>query len=306
MESFSLTWRFLLDHPATPYFAPLPWHLLVVLVVLGLLAAGGLHHLLGHRFHFYRRPGGTAGWLALPSFALLLVSVQVLIGIYLMAALAPDMVRFALASPAARASAMPIGNMLLAPAFAGGGGDTPQELNRAGLNRALHAQSPKELRANYRRKLDEARAQPVSIGEAPDWDQSASPELLMLALHWAAEDYQDWPPEMAGKRSLAREYGEGRGIGEKADGPTLSRSILSLVEEIGWESDMARRDWAHVAGNRFVQRVLGPMMVWQVRWLAVVSLIMLLAANLGALYLLAQLKRLVYPPPEEEAELAQA
>ena len=24
MESFSLTWRFLLDHPATAYFAPVP------------------------------------------------------------------------------------------------------------------------------------------------------------------------------------------------------------------------------------------------------------------------------------------
>ena len=302
MQSFSLTWRFLLDHPATDYFAPVPWHLLAVLIVLGLLAAGGLHHLLGHTYGFYRAPGGAAGWLALPSFAVLLVSVQVLIGIYLMAALAPEMVRFALASPAARASAMPIGYILLAPAF-GGGGDKPRELNRAGLNRALHAHSPKELRANFRRQLDEARAKPVSITDASDWDEKASPELLLLALHWAAEDHRDWPPEMGEKSSLAREYGEGPGVSEQVNGSTLSRSILSLVEEIGWESEMARRDWAHVAGNRFVQRVLVPMMIWQVRWLAVVTLIMLLAANLSVLYLLGQLKRLVYPTPEEEAEL---
>ena len=299
MESFSLTWHFLLDHPATAYFAPLPWHLLVVLAVLGVLAAGGLHHLLGYTYRFYHVPSGTVGWLALPSFALLLATVLGLIGVYLMTALAPDMVRFALASPAARASAIPIGSMLLAPAFSGGG-ESSQGLDRAGLSRALHAYSSKELRKNFRQRLNQVIAKPVSINNAPDWNSNASPELLLLALYWTVEGHQEWPPERGEKGPLGQEYSEEQGVDKQLETLSLSRSILSLVEEIGWESDMARQDWAHVAGNRFVQRVMGPMMVWQLRWLAAVILIMLLVANFSGLYLLGLLKHLVYPPPAEE------
>lgn len=300
MESFTLSWRFLLEHPATPYIVPMPWHLLAVLAVLGLFAAGGLHHLLGHNFRFYKVPGGVAAWLSLPSFVVLLVSVQVLIGAYLIAALAPEIVRFSLGSPAAQASAMPIGNMLLSPAFPGdradAGPEDAQGLNRAGLNRALHAYSPKDLRESFRRQLQEARAKPVAISGAAEWDDKASPELFLLTLHWAAESYEDWPPQIENPSSLAREYGGSVGKTDTAGTPTLSRSILSLVEEIGWESDLARRDWSHVAGNRFIQRVLAPQILWQVRWLAAVSLILMVAANLAVFFLLGQLKRMVYPP----------
>lgn len=313
MDSFWLTWQFLLDHPATAYVAPVPWHLLVVLGLLGLLAAGGLHHLLGHTYGFYKVPGGVAAWLALPSFAILLVSVQVLIAAYLIAALAPEMVRFSLASPAAQASAMPIGKLLLSPAFADGGigggggeagggrGEAGAGLNKAGLNRALHAQSPKELRASFRRQLNQVRAEPISLTDLPDSDGRASLELLLLALQWAAEDHQDWPPQTQEAPAAAREFEGAQGSAAAEGGASLSRFILSLVDEISWESDMTRRDWAHVAGNRFIQRVLGPMMVWQVRWLAVVTLILLLAANLALLFALGQLKRLVHAPGVEQA-----
>ena len=211
MDSFWLTWQFLLDHPATAYIAPVPWHLLAVLVVLGLLAAGGLHHLLGYTYKLYMVPGGVAGWLAFPSLVVLLVSVQVLIAIYLMAALAPEIVRYSLESEASQASAMPIGGLLLSPAFSestagetpggesGEGGQSVETLNRAGLNRALHAHTPKELREKFRRQLQEVRAKPISLTEslmeAQNGEGRAAPELLMLALHWAAEDYQDWPPQ---------------------------------------------------------------------------------------------------------------
>ena len=312
MESFWLTWQFLLDHPAAATIAPVPWHLLAVLVVLGLLATGGLHHLLGHTYGFYKVPGGVAGWLAFPSFAVLLVSVQVLIAAYLIAALAPEMVRFSLASRAAQASAMPIGNLLLSPAFAGAGGGGLGEksgepaagLNKAGLNRALHANTPKELRANFRRQLKQVRAEPISFTDAPDGDGQASPELFLLALQWAAEDHLDWPPQAQEGNPRAGEFEGAGGSAAAEGGASLSRSILSLVDEISWESDMTRRDWAHVAGNRFIQRVLGPLMVWQVRWLAVVTLILLLAGNLAVLFVLGQLKRLVLAPRDEQAGLA--
>ena len=305
MESYSLAWRFLLDHPATPYFVPIPWHLLTVLFLLGLLAAGGLHHLLGHTLNFYKVPSGVAGWLALPSFAVILLSTQLLLGIYLLTALAPDMVRFALGTPDAQNSAVSIGNLLLSPAFGENSTDDPKQnaLNRAGLNRALHAYSPKELQDGFRRQLAEALAQPAAEQNAAGGGGDASPELLLMALHWAAEAHEDWPPRMAEKAALAGEFGGAPGEAKAAAQPALSRYILSLVEEIGWESDMARRDWAHVAGNRFMQRVLGPLMVWQVRWLAMMTLLLLLAADLTALFLLSQLKRLVHPQPRPEQGL---
>lgn len=303
MESFYLAWRFVLDHPATPYLVPVPWHLLAVLIVLGLLAAAGLHHLLGYTYGFYRVPAGIAPWLALPSLAVLLVSVQVLLGIYLLTALAPDVARFALNAPAAKSSAAQIGNMLLSPAYGRQTAGEPEGggINKAGLRRALYAYSQKELRDGFRKQLQAAQAQlegasitaPEGASATAPQGAAASPELLLLALRWAAEDHEDWPPGTEEEAARALDSGGG-GAGTAADAkPVLSLYILSLVAEIGGDLDMARTDWAHVAGNRFIQRVLGPLMVWQVRYLALMLLALLVAADLAAFFLLAQLKSAV-------------
>ena len=170
------------------------------------------------------------------------------------------------------------------------GGQSQEVADRPGLALTSKGKSPQDRLGAH---VGSATASEVASATAPE-GEGASPELLLLALRWAAEDHEDWPPGAEEEAARALDSGAG-GAGTDSDAkPVLSLYILSLVAEIGGDLDMARTDWAHVAGNRFIQRVLSPLMVWQVRYLALVLLTLLVAADLAAFFLLAQLKRAVH------------
>ncbi len=285
MQTLSLVLRFLLEHPPTPYLVPMPWHLPILLFALGLLAAGGFHHLIGHTFRFYKVGPDTSRALALPGLACLLISVQVLLGCYLLAATAPEMAAFALRAREARAAASPIGALLLSPAYAR---QTPSAPAAAGtrkesLRRALLEYSEDELLDGFRGQLETVRAKL----QAPEGESTAgapAPELLVLALRWAAQEHVNWPPLPPSSQAALQDDADGRQ-------QRLPRYILSLVEEINGDSSLQREDWEHVAGSRFIQRVLEPLMVWHLRYLAVLLTLLVLVADLGVFFLIFQLKR---------------
>jgi hypothetical protein len=106
----------------------------------------------------------------------------------------------------------------------------------------------------------------------------------MLALRWAAREHVNWPPLPPSDQAALQDGPDGRR-------QRLPRYILSLVEEINGDSALQRGDWEHVAGSRFIQRVLEPLMVWQLRYLAVLVALLVLVTNLGVFFLISQLKR---------------
>ncbi|NIP73489.1 MAG: hypothetical protein GWO16_10880, partial [Gammaproteobacteria bacterium] len=74
-----LVWQFLLSQTPGALLGLVPWHLLAVLTVLSVLAAFGLHFLLGHVLRFYRRKERVARWLSVPTALVLLASVPLLL-----------------------------------------------------------------------------------------------------------------------------------------------------------------------------------------------------------------------------------
>ena len=164
---------------------------------------------------------------------------------------------------------------------------------------------------------------PEAGGFATETAPAPAQELLMLTLHWLAEGYRRWPPaagvpEAAGApgtaepsapateeeetgASPAEPESETQQNGAPATGkpfatkppakPAPAHYILSLVDEIPAETPLSRSNWEHVAGRRFTERVLESMLVWQVRYLAVMLVVIVAAANLLFFSLLRQLRR---------------
>jgi hypothetical protein len=409
MELFALAWRILLDGRATPYLVPLPWHLLAVLVLLGLLAAGGVHHLVGYTYRFYRIGERVSPLLAVPSLFTLLATVLVLLGAYLLAGTGSQMASVAVNAPGARAAAGPIGAYLLAPAFHHLYGELEEgvELDRAMLTRGLLAFSEEELQEGFRRELEALQAagndqaapapEPVEGGEAQatspapaepippegteqvpradqpppsgsgDAEQPAPPDevepvpqeqaaarepphrppaLLVLTLRWLVDVHEDWPPlppavaasppeqaeapteeaqrerPEAERQATGQEQPEpqaeqpgqpapepqaqqspqdspeppeqtppaGRNGEEEPAQPLVARHILALVGEIQLEAVLSRSDWEHVAGNRFLERVVEPLLAWQIGYLAAMLLVLAVITNALVFFALRQLR----------------
>ncbi len=207
MQDLAWTWSFLLDRSPEPYLVPAPWHLLLVLFVLGLLAAAGLHHLAGFTYGLYRIRSRATPWLALPTLAVLLISLQVLLAAYLLGSQGGAVVRVALSTSATAPSVLRIGRLLLEPAFADAGPE-PMEVEVDQLRRSLTALSADDFRGRLRRRLDSTRealselaaqrARERNEGLAPEQPADPpraepSPHLEALALRWAIDPGQSWP-----------------------------------------------------------------------------------------------------------------
>lgn len=344
MELFALAWRFLLSHPATPYLVPLPWHLPVLLFVLGVLAALGLHHLIGYSYEFYLVRGRIAPTLAIPSLVILLVSAQALLVAYVLATSGGRMARQALNSDEALAAARPIGQRLLAPAFARLEGDAGPESEIEGqvIAEVLLTYTAEGLQQGFQADLESAQAamaaHPAPVeepspappeggkeGEAPapampaagtpERPRATSPALLLLTLHWLAGAHEHWAPvlpkteEAEPAETPPEQDAEGTTqpqaeppaeppppAPEGEPVPPLTRHILSLISEIPPQAILARADWEHVAGRRFLQRVLEPLMAWQVGYLAALLLTLVIAVNLLFFFGMRQLRRLLLKP----------
>jgi len=285
MENLALVWRFIVNHPQTGYLFPISWHLMVVLTVLGLLAAAGLHHVIGYTYGFYRLGERFAGWLALPTLVVLTVTMAVLLGAYLAAANAQELVRQAVASRAGTLAAERIGFALINPAFTQTELDAGSEegITRGALSQALVSipdetlfeQVAQELSLLVQRATLVSEVRPVEEG-APmanspvEEPPRPAPELVGLAQAWAGDPVQGDAPKGH--------------AGTVAEG-SLLQLLLELISEISVGTPLTAEEWASVAGHRFMGQVLVPEMLWQVRNLALIGIILAVAGNLLYFYL---------------------
>lgn len=291
IDHLVLVWQFLQAQSPAVAVRLVSWHLLAVLVGLGVLAAFGLHFLLGHVLRFYRRKDRHARWVAWPTGLVLLVSVQVLLGAYLLAVEAPHLVRRNLTGEVTAR----LGRVLLDPAFASPvlAAHPEDQVPKSALKEALRGSSELE----YRERLRSQFASPEALagGGGDGALTSAGPRaLVQIGLRWVTAPQNVWfaPVRAGGPDAAGGEDAAGAGSDEPFFLPDF---LASLVDELGEGTVLARLDWEHVAGTRFVEGVLRPLVQEYLAYLALaLALIVLL---LDALYflLMRRLKRIGQP-----------
>jgi len=273
-------------------------------MALGLLAAGGLHHLIGFTFRFYRVNSDYAHWLGMPTLALLVVSVQALLASYTLITQAETLVRENLNTEETIQPAGILGEQILAPAFASpelakyaDGGIAKERL--AAVLRSLPADGYRNNLKNLLRDPDRIllhrEAAPGKTGEvvvqkqdaagAGSKAESAAPEqpslvvstkpelttavLVQIALRWLTDPNREWP-QLTAKPD---------GQPAPKEPVLLPEFVVSLVNEIQDGVVLERLDWEHVAGHRFSSAVMQPVLVRYVTRTAIVGAGLVLVVN---------------------------
>ncbi len=303
LEISKLLWSYLGSQPPEHYWQLQPWHLNAVLGVLGLLAAGGLHHLLGYTFRLYRLNTVHRPWLGLPSLLVLLVSVQVLLGSYVVGTQAQGLVRVSLAPQAATLPAASLGAMLLDPILRGPLGKA------ATITHAELIQAASEVtQQQYLDRLEEFKSaqaemavqaanaanppganpsgpQTPAQGAAPRYVQAQGAAVVNLGLRWLLDEGRALPP---GAPALETRL------------PALTVALLAPAPE----APLTRAGWEQLAGEQFAQRVLQPVLARYVpRAMAAVAAVTFVL-TLAYFVVLARFRRRVHrdrapthPPP---------
>lgn len=287
IDQLTLLWRFLQLQPWMQWVTLVSWHLLAVLFVLGVLSAFGLHFLVGHVFGFYRRKGRLTRWVAWPTAVVYLVSVQALLAAYLLGVQAPELVRANLTGEVTTQ----LGRQLLAPAFKRPvlAAQPSADVAKAALTTALHTYS--EL--DYRSALV---AEQVPLSQfRPGADGEAGPRgpdvLVQIGLRWVTAPHSTW---MGPERRLKA----GASQGEQPF--FLPDFLVSLVDELPSGTVLPRLDWEHVAGTRFVEGVLRPLVEEYLVYLAGFAAALVLLIDLVYFLLMGRLKRIGQPKPAKK------
>lgn len=332
MGTASQLWPFLTSLPTGLYLTLVPWHLLVVLVLLGLLAAVGLHHVLMHGLRAYRAGGRDVAWLRWPTLIVLIVAVQVLLGVYGLAARAPALLEQALAWSQDDSPADHLGALVLAPVL-----DQievgPPEVEKPRLLAAIQSTPTEALQAFYRSRLTGGR--PVPPDQAPADDAMDNDAMDGKSTENApatppsAQDGDiapDPPPEGHGgvlpdlllpepaaiqptlvaleglaarwllaPEPVAADTGELDTPGAQVDEDGnlyLPDVIAGLVAEISDRVAFSMENWAHLAGTRLIGRHLVPWLIGELRFLAF-GITVVLVLVLGLYgYLLYRVRRM--------------
>lgn len=275
LDSIGLTWRLIAALPAQRYLLLLPWHFTALLIVLGLLAAVGLHHLIGTTFRVYAAGDNRRPLLGAVTLLVLLVSVQGLLLAYLLRTQAEALVRPLLAPENAVQPAGVLGSLLLDPAFSGDELSGKTQVAKDRLAAAIVATGDDAYRADLEAfvvKPDRlvlapeekapAPAAPAPKGkEEPDQtpvftqrEDLLSAVVVQIGLRWVLDPGQTWPEAMPA------------GTGSTADQLLrLPEFALALIDEIQDKAVLDQLDWEHVAGTRFVQAVLQGVLVERIR-----------------------------------------
>jgi hypothetical protein len=309
-DILDLLWRFFASQPLSRYLQLHPWHLQTILMVLGLLAAGGLHHLIGFTFRFYRVHTDYAHWLGMPTLVLLLFSVQMLLACYTLVTQAEALVRQNLNTEETIQPAGILGEHLLAPAF------TTPELARsadAGVSKERLAAALRALPADeYRNRLRASIVDPDRItvgregmsgasksgenlvprsetapskagaGAGPAAAPAEPPSIVLtsraeLATAVLVQMALRWlvDPNRAWPQLAVKPESQSAA----AEPALLPEFIVSLVGEIQEGVVLERLDWEHVAGHRFSSAVMQPTLVRYVTRTAIVGAALLLVLN---------------------------
>ena len=303
------------------------WHLWLVLLVLGGFAGFGAHYVLGYIFRFYWRQGRFQWWIALLALPVLMVSTFALIWTYALDTGAGRLSDRLLhdAGQGEPPLAIQVGAYLLQPAFdhapvePGAAGPTGAALAQAlaalpadSLRKALGAESEDNEEAEESARAPAAQAPPAPAdapaaeppqaeGGAPPAEETIrpaprphlaaaetpagpAPVILAIVREWITDPDQSWP---------ILEAGEGERAAGREPGAPLSPAdfIVSLIREIPAESALPASDWAYVAGQRFDERLLGPMLLEYLHTSAATLAILIVLLNVGYFWMISRMNR---------------
>jgi hypothetical protein len=281
-ESFELSWRLYNALPAQRFLMLLPWHFTALLLGLGVLAAIGIHHLIGWTFGFYSQGGFQRRIASAITLAVLIFSVQGLLLAYMLRTQADALVKPMLSPENAVQPAGVLGSILLDPAFSDTDLENETHVAKARLAATVIGTEDDDYRAGLEGFLvspdrlvmapthnpapdtaggtDTPKQPDASTDAAGDQapaftnrDDLISAIAVQIGLRWIMDPEQTWPEAMPA------------GTGSAAD-PRLRvpEFVLALVDEIQDNAVLDRLDWEHVAGTRFVQAVLQPVLVERV------------------------------------------
>jgi len=316
-------WALLSSLTLGEYFQLAEWHQWLVLGVLALLAGAGVHYVLGYVLRFYWRGGKFQWWIALLAMPMLVFSVLALTGMYLLGIGAPRLSDALLQTapegqPALTAA---VGTYLLEPALAhaekrlGAAGPT-----RAQLEQALRAMPTEQLRQalggergdapepEAAKKAPEAAPQTTPQtapqatppGEAPPANApigerklepppapvTSSSAILGIVRDWITEPDQAFPeaitpaPADAAKPAPAAK-----------SPPALGAYLVGLINEVSPDAALKPADWALIAGTRFTEHMLRPLLLEYLQRGALAGTILILLLNLGYFWTIQRMAR---------------
>jgi hypothetical protein len=230
------------------------------------------------------------------------VSLQVLLASYLLAGQGPTLVRLNLTD---RVTAR-MGSLLLEPAFqnpvlvAQGEG----EIVKSALRTALSSSSEMD----YRARLESFLRDPSELAGGPP-DESAAPAdasppagsgapargsdpeelLVQIGLRWVTSPHRTW-------LSPLRPGTEADGKPEGEESPFfLPEFLLTLISELPPDASLSRGNWEHVAGTRYVDGVLQPLMEEYLSYFALFLACLVVLGNAVFFLLMRRARRIGMP-----------
>lgn len=299
-----LLWHFLVSQPPARVVDLLSWHLLALLAMLALLSSFGIHFLMGYVAGFYRRRDRIARWVSIPSLLLLLISGQLLLGAYLLGVHGARLVSLNQTDSVLRT----LGEYLLEPAF-----DTPALAGISGTEipkRRLRAAFKASTENRYREALaknivtpEQLTAFPQPGGETGNRAASSLAEriLVQVGMRWITAPHETWwaplnpgAPENTGKTENSRAKAPDKTAG-KDDGDEvffLPVFLQGLIGELAEDDKLSRANWEHVAGTRFAEGYLLPVMREYLTFTAVALALAVLLIDLLFFLALGRIKRI--------------
>ena len=269
-----------------------PWHLWLVTVAGAVLSGFGLHFLLGHLGRFYMRTAGPLKWISVPTGLMLIMTAVVLAGCYLLTLRMPVLVQASLDNRSMES----MGALLFKPA-----------LDHPSLSGAADGHLPKEAvqgtlsqinEQAYRDGLTAQLTAPGSLLRAPrvlagSVEPGSGGRILnQLGLHWVMADHDSWrPPTWAAPATQSQQP-----LSNNGTRPFLLADFLgTLINEIPPGVPLPRNEWEHIAGVRFSQEYLEPVLYeyFAVFLGAVAGLVLLL--DVIFLLLVYRIKRIGMP-----------
>jgi hypothetical protein len=305
------------------YFQLAEWHQWLVLGVLALLAGAGVHYVLGYVLRFYWRGGKFQWWIAILAMPMLVASVLALTGMYLLGIGAPRLADALLqAGPEGQASlTAQVGTYLLEPALAhaekkpGALGPTRHQLEQA-----LRAMPTEQLRQALGGDREDApapeaskeappaapQATPPGDAPAPSNAPNAEPQMepppapvtaatviLKIVRDWITEPNQAFPEETA-----PADTGKPAPTPTPAakSPPTLGTYLIGLIGEVSPDAALPPADWTLIAGTRFGEHMLRPLLLEYLQRGALAGTILILLLNLGYFWTVQRMARGAKPP----------
>ena len=317
MDRMLLLWYFLAAQPPARLGALLPWHLLTLLASLGLLSAFGIHFLMGHVAGFYRRRGRIARWVSLPSLLMLLISARLLLGAYLLVVHGSRLVSINQTDSVVNT----LGVYLLEPAFDNPAlaGASRGEIPKSHLKAAFRASTENRYREALAKNIvtpEKLTAWAQAGGGKETQQRSPLGEriLVQVGMRWITAPHETWwaplNPSGTGKNTekitekITGESGGGKPAAKDDQdyGFFLPVFLGGLLGELADDDQLSRANWEHVAGTRFAEGYLQPVMMEYLAYFAIALALAVLLINTLFFLALGRLKRIGLSRPDKTTQ----